>query len=74
MSAPNGASMERQIAATVTIVKLGNEVHPASLPPLSPKESWAEVEDIRRVWIDLTGDPDQPILKLVRKRKLCQHE
>ena len=29
-----------------------------------------EVESLRRMWVEITGDPDQPILKVVHKRRL----
>jgi hypothetical protein len=28
-----------------------------------------EVESLRRLWIDVTGDPDQPIRRVVSKRR-----
>ncbi len=30
----------------------------------------AEVESLRRMWIELTGDPDVPIARVVHKRRL----
>jgi hypothetical protein len=30
----------------------------------------AEVEALRRLWIEVTGDPDRPIEKVVHKRRL----
>jgi hypothetical protein len=30
----------------------------------------AEVEALRRLWIEVTGDPDRPIGKIVHKRRL----
>lgn len=29
-----------------------------------------EVESLRRMWIEITGDPDRPIEKVVHKRRL----
>jgi hypothetical protein len=36
----------------------------------TPAERWAEVESLRRLWIEITGDPDLPIERVVHKRKL----
>ena len=30
----------------------------------------AEVESLRRMWIELHGDPDEPISRVVNKRRL----
>jgi hypothetical protein len=30
----------------------------------------AEVESLRRLWIELTGDPDQPMVRVVHRRRL----
>ncbi|MEO6771474.1 MAG: hypothetical protein ABI467_00440 [Kofleriaceae bacterium] len=30
----------------------------------------AEVESLRRMWIEITGDPDRPIERVVYKRRL----
>lgn len=34
------------------------------------EERIAEVESLRRLWIEITGDPDQPIARVVFKRRL----
>lgn len=34
------------------------------------EERLAEVEQIRRMWIEQTGDPDAPIARVVQRRKL----
>lgn len=36
----------------------------------SPAEKLAELESLRRMWPDLTGDPDEPIARVVHRRKL----
>ncbi len=36
----------------------------------SPQARIAEVESLRRMWIQITGDPDQPIARVICKRKL----
>lgn len=36
----------------------------------SAAERIAEVESLRRLWIEITGDPDQPIVRVIHKRRL----
>jgi hypothetical protein len=36
----------------------------------SPEERFAEVESLRRLWIEITGDPDAPIMRVVHRRRL----
>ena len=36
----------------------------------SPEERIAEVESLRRLWIEITGDPDRPIARVVHRRRL----
>jgi hypothetical protein len=36
----------------------------------SAAERIAEVESLRRLWIEITGDPDQPIARVIHKRRL----
>ena len=33
-------------------------------------ERIAEVESLRRLWVEVTGDPDQPIVHVVFRRRL----
>ena len=35
-----------------------------------PAARIAEVESLRRLWIELTGDPDLPIVRVVHRRRL----
>ena len=37
---------------------------------LSPQEALREVEELRRMFTDLTGDPDLPIVRVVQRRKI----
>ena len=34
----------------------------------TPEEGIRELEEIRRMFIDVTGDPDEPIQKVITKR------
>jgi len=36
----------------------------------SPDARLAEVESLRRLWIEITGDPDLPIARVVHRRRL----
>ncbi|GEM_PF-3016775 len=36
----------------------------------SIEERLLEVESLRRLWIEITGDPDVPIVRAVHRRKL----
>lgn len=36
----------------------------------TPAERIAEVESLRRLWIEITGDPDQPMELVVHRRRL----
>ena len=36
----------------------------------SPEARIAEVESLRRLWIEITGDPDAPIARVVHRRRL----
>jgi len=36
----------------------------------SPAERIAEVESLRRLWIEITGDPDLPMIRVVHRRRL----
>jgi hypothetical protein len=64
----------RAIAAVVRKVKLAelDEVaeRRAYWATRTPAERIAEVESLRRLWIEVTGDPDQPIARVMFKRKL----
>ena len=35
-----------------------------------PAARIAEVESLRRLWIEITGDPDQAIVRVVHRRRL----
>jgi len=35
-----------------------------------PAARIAEVESLRRLWIEITGDPDLPIVRVVHRRRL----
>jgi hypothetical protein len=35
-----------------------------------PEARWAEVESLRRLWIEITGDPDAPMVRVVHRRRL----
>jgi hypothetical protein len=36
----------------------------------SPEARVAEVESLRRLWIEITGDPDVPMVRVVHRRRL----
>jgi hypothetical protein len=36
----------------------------------SPAARIGEVESLRRLWIEITGDPDLPIVRVVHRRRL----
>jgi hypothetical protein len=36
----------------------------------SVEERFLEVESLRRMWIEITGDPDLPIQRVVSRRRL----
>lgn len=36
----------------------------------SPADRIGEVESLRRLWIEITGDPDLPIVRVVHRRRL----
>jgi len=36
----------------------------------TPEERVAEVESLRRLWPEITGDPDQPMVRVVHRRRL----
>ena len=36
----------------------------------SPEACVAEVESLRRLWIEITGDPDLPIALVIHRRRL----
>ncbi len=36
----------------------------------SIEERFLEVESLRRLWTEITGDPDEPIVRAVHRRKL----
>jgi hypothetical protein len=67
----------RAIAAVVRKSKLGeideNAERRAYWRTRSIEERFAEVEELRRMWIEITGDPDRPIARVVHKRRLGDH-
>jgi hypothetical protein len=64
---------KRSVAAVARKYKLGEEPKPADYwLSRTHEERWLEVEACRRLWIEITGDPDQPIAKVVQKRKMVQ--
>jgi hypothetical protein len=36
----------------------------------TPEARIAEVESLRRLWIEVTGDPDLPIVRVIHRRRL----
>ena len=36
----------------------------------TPEARIAEVESLRRLWIEITGDPDIPMVRVVHRRRL----
>ena len=36
----------------------------------TPAARIAEVESLRRLWVEITGDPDLPIARVVHRRRL----
>ena len=35
----------------------------------TPAERFLEVESLRRLWIEITGDPDLPMVRVVHRRR-----
>lgn len=67
-------SERRIIAPAVRIARLGEVDERAERRAYwagrSIEERLAEVEVLRRAWIEVTGDPDRPIARIVHKRRL----
>lgn len=67
-------SERRAIAPVVRKIKLAelDEVaeRRAYWASRTPAERIAEVESLRRLWIEVTGDPDRPIERVMFKRRL----
>ncbi len=67
-------STPRRIALVVRKVPLADlDEHAESLAywgTRSAAEKVAEGESLRRMWPDLTGDPDEPIVRVVHRRTL----
>ena len=67
-------SERRIIARAVRIARLGEVDERAERRAYwagrSIEERLAEVELLRRAWIEVTGDPDRPIVRIVHKRRL----
>ncbi len=59
--------VERKIACVARIGRISDVESPA--PVLDPAESFAEVEELRRLFVSWTGDPDAPIAKTVQIRR-----
>jgi hypothetical protein len=36
----------------------------------TPAERFLEVESLRRLWIEITGDPDVPMVRVIHRRRL----
>ena len=66
--------MTRTIARVVRIAKLGEIDERAERRAYWATRTFAdrirEVESLRRLWIEITGDPDQPMQRVVHKRRL----
>jgi len=64
----------RQIALVVRRIRLDQlDEHAESLAfwaAKSPEEKLVELESIRRMWPEITGDPDEPLVRVVHRRKL----
>lgn len=64
----------RAIAPVVRIARLGEideRAEALAYWAQQPIEARiAEVEELRRLWIEMTGDPDQPMERVVHKRRL----
>jgi hypothetical protein len=65
---------EREIARVVRIAKLGEVDERAERRAYwvgrSIEERIREVESLRRMWTEITGDPDEPIVRVIHKRRL----
>jgi hypothetical protein len=64
----------RAIAAVARISRLGDVDEHAERLAYWKRQSIeariAEVESLRRMWIEITGDPDRPIERVVHVRRL----
>lgn len=67
-------SERREIAAVVRKARLGEVDEAAERRAYWAKQTiearFLEVEVLRRLWIEVTGDPDRPIQRVVHKRRL----
>ncbi|HWO26057.1 MAG TPA: hypothetical protein VNO30_45335 [Kofleriaceae bacterium] len=67
-------TVKREIAPVLRQSRLGEideEAERRAYWAVQPMEARiAEVEVLRRMWIELTGDPDQPMQLVVHKRRL----
>jgi hypothetical protein len=63
---------ERRIAPVVRIVRARDLDETAERRAYwatrTIEERFLEVESLRRLWIDVTGDPDEPIRRVVQRR------
>jgi hypothetical protein len=66
--------MTRTIATVVRKARLGEIDEDAERrsywAATSPATRIAELEEIRRVWIALAGDPDAPFVRVMQRRAL----
>jgi len=60
------------VAREIEIVVFKRKLSEETYVPLArtPQQSFAEVEQLRRMFLALTGDPDAPMVREVRKRRL----
>lgn len=67
-------TVKREIAPVIRKSRLGEideQAERRAYWATQPMEARiAEVEVLRRMWIELTGDPDQPMQLVVHKRRL----
>jgi hypothetical protein len=67
-------TVKREIAPVIRKSRLGEideQAERRAYWAAQPMEARiAEVEVLRRMWIELTGDPDQPMQLVVHKRRL----
>ncbi len=65
---------KREIAAVVRRTTLGASDEYAERAAYwktrSIEERLLEVESLRRLWTEITGDPDEPIVRAVHRRRL----
>ena len=66
-------TQQRAIPSLVRKVRLGELDEAAERRAYwktqSPEARVAEVESLRRLWIEITGDPDVPMVRVVHRRR-----